>query len=280
MATIKDLLSNMISKIHTKVDKVDGMGLSTNDYTTEEKEKLASLSIDGLATEEYVDAQIEDVISQIPDVTNVVEIGNIIDKSHHYVTTDGYGKIIWEDKLAYEESGLVSLGHYNYLADDIGDIDEGIRCYRIIMNISNNLKPGDTMNIVFNGVEYECVLEYYTFNDGYDMERTYLGCGDKGVVDYNAENTGEKFYLQVRDNNRIFIYVSYMMTGEINISLHTYGIRIKTIDEKFLPESIATKEYVDEKTSNLDFVNMEFITVGDIDEICGRSILTSNEVKF
>lgn len=41
--------------IDKKIDKVDGKGLSTNDYTNLEKEKLANLSTEGLATEEYVD---------------------------------------------------------------------------------------------------------------------------------------------------------------------------------------------------------------------------------
>lgn len=41
--------------INRKVDKVAGKGLSTNDYTNEEKEKLANLSTEGLASEEYVD---------------------------------------------------------------------------------------------------------------------------------------------------------------------------------------------------------------------------------
>lgn len=35
---------HIISKLGNKVDKVDGKGLSTNDYTNEEKEKLANIN--------------------------------------------------------------------------------------------------------------------------------------------------------------------------------------------------------------------------------------------
>ena len=45
-------------ELQKKTDKVDGKGLSTNDYTTAEKEKLASLS-------NYVDTEIRNLIAQI-----------------------------------------------------------------------------------------------------------------------------------------------------------------------------------------------------------------------
>lgn len=46
------------SDLDKKVDKVDGKGLSTNDYTTEEKEKLAAIDLSAYASIEYVDEQI------------------------------------------------------------------------------------------------------------------------------------------------------------------------------------------------------------------------------
>ena len=45
-------------KLQEKVDKVDGRGLSTNDYTTAEKEKLAALN-------NYVDTEIRNLIASI-----------------------------------------------------------------------------------------------------------------------------------------------------------------------------------------------------------------------
>lgn len=40
---VSRLWTRMLSKLGSKVDKVDGKGLSTNDYTTEEKNKLAGI---------------------------------------------------------------------------------------------------------------------------------------------------------------------------------------------------------------------------------------------
>ena len=44
------LWSHIMLRLGDKVDKVDGKGLSTKDFTTEEKEKLAGLSTDGFVS--------------------------------------------------------------------------------------------------------------------------------------------------------------------------------------------------------------------------------------
>lgn len=58
-------------KLNTKVDKVTGKGLSTNDYTTAEKTKLAGLS-------NYNDTAIK---KQITDIENSIgSINTMLDK--------------------------------------------------------------------------------------------------------------------------------------------------------------------------------------------------------
>lgn len=47
-AGLERLWTHILLKLNRKVDKVDGKSLSTNDFTTEEKEKLANL-------EEYIE---------------------------------------------------------------------------------------------------------------------------------------------------------------------------------------------------------------------------------
>ena len=44
---LTQLWTNILLKLSTKVEKVEGKGLSTNDFTNEEKEKLANLSENG-----------------------------------------------------------------------------------------------------------------------------------------------------------------------------------------------------------------------------------------
>lgn len=58
------------TELNTKVDKVSGKGLSTNDYTTVEKNKLASLS-------NYDDTELRTEITNIN--TAIGDIGNVLD---------------------------------------------------------------------------------------------------------------------------------------------------------------------------------------------------------
>lgn len=59
------------NKLNTKVDKVTGKGLSTNDYTTVEKNKLATLS-------NYDDTAIK---QQITDINTAIgDIGDVLDE--------------------------------------------------------------------------------------------------------------------------------------------------------------------------------------------------------
>lgn len=59
------------TKLNTKVDKVSGKGLSTNDYTSAEKNKLASLT-------NYDDTQIK---QQITDINTAIgDIGDVLDE--------------------------------------------------------------------------------------------------------------------------------------------------------------------------------------------------------
>lgn len=58
------------TKLNTKVDKVSGKGLSTNDYTTAEKTKLAELS-------NYDDTAIKEQITDIE--TSIGSINTMLD---------------------------------------------------------------------------------------------------------------------------------------------------------------------------------------------------------
>ena len=52
---IENGIYNLETKVENKVDKVNGKGLSTNDYTTAEKEKLTNINLTSYATKTYVD---------------------------------------------------------------------------------------------------------------------------------------------------------------------------------------------------------------------------------
>lgn len=145
---------DFVTTVDNKVDKVDGKGLSTNDYTTKEKEKLASIdenaeqnvqsdwsqtdntqadyiknkpeipSVDGFATEDYVDDAVAGLVDTTPEILEALnalsealkenpdlstsilqELGNKVDKvegkglsTNDYTTED-------KDKLSTIASG-------------------------------------------------------------------------------------------------------------------------------------------------------------------------------
>lgn len=61
-----DVINNHTEIIEGKVDKVSGKGLSTNDYTTEEKNKLASLT-------NYSDSEVRELITALTLKVNNLE---------------------------------------------------------------------------------------------------------------------------------------------------------------------------------------------------------------
>lgn len=72
--------SEVDNKLNEKVDKIEGKSLSTNDYTTEEKTKLASL-------ENYNDEEIKASIALKADTENVyskTEIDNKVSSIYKY----------------------------------------------------------------------------------------------------------------------------------------------------------------------------------------------------
>lgn len=82
--TINTLVETLEEIINNKVDKIHGKGLSTNDYTTSEKDKLASL-------ENYNDSEIK---SQLTELSEKV---NELDKGEAYIMGDTLTFRNWAD---------------------------------------------------------------------------------------------------------------------------------------------------------------------------------------
>lgn len=63
---LKEDVKQLQTDVKNKVDKVPGKGLSTNDYTTEEKNKLASLT-------NYSDSEVRELITALTLKVNGLE---------------------------------------------------------------------------------------------------------------------------------------------------------------------------------------------------------------
>ena len=132
--------SEVDSKDNTKVDKVSGKGLSTNDFTTAEKSKLASLSnyndtelrnlIGNTYTKSEVDAKIDEAVA-----------GGDVDLSNYYTKSETDSKVSnkvdkvtgkglsTNDYTTAEKTKLAGLTNYD---------DSGIRT--LITNIQNQVE--------------------------------------------------------------------------------------------------------------------------------------------
>lgn len=64
---LQRLWQHIVTKLSNKVDSEDGKGLSTNDFTNEDKEKLEALN--DVATTEYVDTKLTAAVTV--DLTNI-----------------------------------------------------------------------------------------------------------------------------------------------------------------------------------------------------------------
>ena len=93
--------SEVDAKDNTKVDKVSGKGLSTNDFTTVEKSKLASLS-------NYNDSELRSLInntytkSEVDTKIDEVVAGGEVDLSNYYTKSETDSKV---SNKEYNDSG-------------------------------------------------------------------------------------------------------------------------------------------------------------------------------
>ena len=92
---LERLWLHIVTKLGGKVDKEDGKGLSTNDYTTDEKDKLASIeTITNERIDEIFNGLSTEIVPTLPE-------GDI---SNKYLTSDSSGNLVCENKIIIDES--------------------------------------------------------------------------------------------------------------------------------------------------------------------------------
>lgn len=98
-AGLERLWAHILLKLNRKVDKVEGKGLSTEDFTTEEKNNLKNLT-DTCVTKDYVDSK---VLDNIPVPVNA-SVGQIIvvkavDENGRPTEWEAVDRVIVDDTL-------------------------------------------------------------------------------------------------------------------------------------------------------------------------------------
>lgn len=154
----RKLMDNEITTLKSeKVDKVNGKGLSEEDYTTEEKQKLSDLPVnvelqrvlETKATKEEVAQAIANLVNSSPDALDTLkELADALGNDPEFATTvlNLIGTKV--DKATYNEK-MLSIDsdiHSNYqeilaLKDDMGAIDSALDS---IIEIQNTLIGGDS----------------------------------------------------------------------------------------------------------------------------------------
>ena len=218
---------------------------------------------------------IPDSIARQDDLYNSINyVENLIAKSDWNQNDENAVDYVKNRTHWVEESREVILSETN----ETEVMSEPIQSGHWGEDITKKINVGETYIITFDGVEYKCV-SYLS-----SMEWITLGDSRLGEEkdDFHVEDVPFAVQYTVQDitgDMTEFVHAYYMWYGDYEIS-HTIKIEKQsdepsyhTLDEKFIPEAIARKDYVDEKLAAIptpDIDNMVFITVDEIDEICGK----------
>ena len=119
-----------------------------------------------------------------------------------------------------------------------------------------NLIPGETYRVMWNKTEY--IFEAKQIVIG-SVTCCYIG---NAAIPYKKEDTGEPFSIISTENSGdLFEGTSYLSTeipddekdalpDIVTISIEHIVISSQKLDEKYLPDSVATKEFVEEAVAN------------------------------
>lgn len=154
---------NAVSGLTNKVDKVEGKGLSTEDYTTAEKEKLATIAasaqtnvietikVNGTAltvTDKAVDILVAEGTSNGTVKVNGVD-----------VNVHGLGSAAYQNSDAFDASGAAATAK----SEVIGTAGESANTLGKVATLINNLTTGSNVSIS-TATTTEGYLKSYTFS--------------------------------------------------------------------------------------------------------------------
>lgn len=181
-----DELNNTKQLLNNKVNNVAGKGLSTNDYTNEEKEKLSGISdeanknvqVDWNTTDETSDAYIKNKPSSLP-ASDVSDWAKASIKPGY--TADEVGAI--DSQLLGAAGGVATLNSEGKLSDDqIPDINAS----NIVFKESVALFPvtGESNTLYIDTVDF---LIYFWDGEQYQMLSRYLELGETDDTAYAGD---------------------------------------------------------------------------------------------
>lgn len=200
----KEQIEQAITNLeNTKVDKVEGKGLSTNDYTDEEKTKLASL-------ENYDDTEIKaDILDLQTNKADKNEIpttlAELTDDSTHRLVTDSE-KTTWNNKSDFS-------GNYNDLTnkpDLSGYITKDVNN---LTYYTLKTATGSLIDLEINSSTYVITLSLKDIDGNVISTDTIDLPLESVVVSGSFDSVNKKIVLTLQNGNTVDIPVGDLVAG-------------------------------------------------------------------
>ena len=202
--------TTIANQLGNKVDKVNGKGLSTNDYTDDDKNKLTSVEtavgeLNTLVGDESVSDQINAAMKQSDwDQSN--------ENSPDYIKNKPFG-------IFYSKRVLLPSKTY-----EIGSE------LNTMISFGEDLYYGYNYIITFNGLEYECSTRFWN-------DRFLIGNGT--IYGDQDSSNDEPFLIWTYGDSAmglgdLHLYVTE--PGEYTVSIEERETTLKKIEERFLPD--------------------------------------------
>lgn len=227
---VTDKFSSWDLAIDNKVDKIEGKGLSTEDYTTEEKEKLASLNLETILPEvtEENNGEVLSVVDGKWDIKNIPQA----DWNQNDATAADYikNRTHWIDST---QRTLIASAEDCEFYDGYSEPTIDITSY------GRGLIIGEPYYVMWDGVEYPNLIAFD--DDGYPT---------LGAFEYDIGNEYPfSIYTYEEDGT---IYLGAADNGANEESYHSFSVYENNLiyhqlDEKFIPDSIARIDEIPEQ---------------------------------
>lgn len=142
--------------------------------------------------------------------------------------------------MYYTEVGMVEIlpETETVFDDDIGGF---------LVSSNPNLEIGKSYTLNYNGTEYTCVAQDISFMGGDGS----VGLGNLDMLQESGD-TGEPFFFGSVPESGASMLVPFDGATSVTISIMGGSEVIHHLDEKYLPESVATKEWVNELLGGIE----------------------------
>jgi len=258
--TISEINQDITDLQNNKVDKVQGKGLSTNDYTTEEKNKLASL-------ENYDDTEVKTDINNLK--TNKADKSEIPEKTSELTNDSGYITNAVDNLLNYyKKNETFTKQEVNDLISAITTMDLRVVEELPTQDISTTTiylvpkNPSETNNAYD---EYIYVSNNWEFIGSTEVDLTdyvkntdYASSSKGGVIKANESQFGTKV-----SSTTGTLYGEAITYNTYQTRSNGYFISKGTLENVITGKDLTTKAYVDglvgDISSVIDAINGEVV---------------------